>query len=354
MVLVRMDNRTTTAADAFAVLLSQSQQQSSSKKRKSTDQKVCLFSMSQLEQLHQLSWCNTPTLSPLHLSFSCLWLVQDKYVPCPICGSSVPKTFIQSHTEGCLVKSQRPSKASKHSPHDSPAAAAAAAATTSPAADTATAAHAHGGGGGGGSTAAAATQPPPPQRSPQQPAAAKPGAARDAPQPRPFLSPRQRLPPDEFRAMVSASWDRALKHMPGALEGAPVLQQQQQQLLPPPQHAQPAVLQAPHAGGRSSAPAGQPPAPAPGQAPAPLPAAGGAGAGGAAVAATVDAFAVLRSAQAAQVPMEAVMFLQGRPDGTWAWHWGLAGEREGVRVLVCVLFGFMYCVHVHVCTCVCM
>jgi hypothetical protein len=39
----------------------------------------------------------------------------------------------------------------------------------------------------------------------------------------------------------------------------------------------------------------------------------------------VDAFAVLRSAQAAQVPMEAQMFLEGRGDGSYAFHWRLAG-----------------------------
>ena len=39
----------------------------------------------------------------------------------------------------------------------------------------------------------------------------------------------------------------------------------------------------------------------------------------------VDAFAVLRSAQAAQVPMEAELFLQAGADGSLSCYWRLAG-----------------------------
>jgi hypothetical protein len=103
--------------------------------------------------------------------------------------------------------------------------------------------------------------------------------------------------------MVSAGWDKALRNVPGALEEPPAKlqqqkqQQQQAQLKSPTKNPSPA-LHAQHRG----------------------PAAAGSTQG------VVDAFAVLRSAQAAQVPMEAQMFLEGRGDGSYVYHWRLAGE----------------------------
>lgn len=96
--------------------------------------------------------------------------------------------------------------------------------------------------------------------------------------------------------MVSAGWDKALRNVPGALEEPPTQPQQQQQLKSPtqsPSYALPAQHRGPAAAGSTQG--------------------------------AVDAFAVLRSAQAAQVPMEAQMFLEGRGDGSYVFHWRLAG-----------------------------
>jgi hypothetical protein len=50
----------------------------------------------------------------------------------------------------------------------------------------------------------------------------------------------------------------------------------------------------------------------------------------------VDAFAVLKSAQSAQLPMHAELFLLGTPSGSWECHWRLAGKRTGALVCICV------------------
>lgn len=181
---------------------------------------------------------------------------------CPICSTSVPKTFIQSHTEDCLARSQKPSQpiSNQQEPRKTQKIASTQSPTGLPAHTSTQRLH----------TPALGQ----PQKSPAKAAAA---AASNA---APFLSPRQRLPPDEFKALVSASWDRALRHLPEALEEVPAQQQQQklqqqQPLNKPTLHD---LSTAQHAGG-----------------------AGGAGAAAAGAEGAVDAFAVLKSAQVSAV-----------------------------------------------------
>lgn len=97
--------------------------------------------------------------------------------------------------------------------------------------------------------------------------------------------------------MVSAGWDKALKHIP--VDEAPAQQQPQPKAAP--QHQAP--IKTPSTAQRAAAR---------------VPAAAGK---------AVNAFAVLQAAQAAQVPMDAEMFLEGRADGSWLWHWRLAGAQ---------------------------
>jgi uncharacterized protein YodC (DUF2158 family) len=44
------------------------------------------------------------------------------------------------------------------------------------------------------------------------------------------------------------------------------------------------------------------------------------------VPAAPNAFAIMAAAQAAQVPLEATLFLEARSDGSWACHWWSEGE----------------------------
>jgi hypothetical protein len=152
--------------------------------------------------------------------------VEQEYVTCPVCDTSVPKAFIESHTESCLQRSERP-----------PPGASQPVVKQRPAAQDGTAAS-------GGRAAAAAA-----------------GAAAAAAGGPLCSTPARRLPPDEFRAMVSAGWDRALQSVPGALAATP----------PPP----------------------------------------------------LNAFDVLSAARVAAEPMSAQLFLEHRPGGSCVAHWRL-------------------------------
>lgn len=240
-----------------------------------------------------------------HLTRSCRCVasLQDKYATCPVCGTSVPKAFLHNHTDDCLVKSQQPAQPSQQQrkvPRTET--------TPSPTGAVAAAA------------AGAATSPVKAVQSPQQlfrsplKAATNAAAGSGASQ-RPFLTPKQRLPPNEFRAMVSAGWDKALRHIPEALEEPPSLDDTSAQQSPQAQAQHTTPMQSP----RRAQPA---------EHRAPAAALGTQGA--------VDAFAVLRSAQVAQKPMEAEMFLEGRGDGSYVFHWRLAGAHcrlAGAQVL---------------------
>lgn len=287
------------APDAFAVLLSGSQSQSAAKRRKSGDQQAA-----------------------------------GKYINCPVCQTSIPKSFIETHTEDCLLRANSSSQKHQQQRTDQcPNPSGHAAAT---------------------SAGAAASPSSNKQQlllgSPTKPASGAAAARSPSKSPRAtqlYRSPRQRLPPDEFKAVVSAGWDRALKYVPGACEGGggppplpaqlQILAQQQQsvtqQMQQQPQQQQPSAMSAgAQAAGSCAGNSSGPPAPA--EPPAPAVAAGAAAGAGAvstpgAAPAAMDAFAVLRSAQAAQVPMEAQLYLEGRQDGSWVCHWRLAGAASG-------------------------